>query len=106
MEGQSPYVVNMQFGYDNLNEGQSATLSYNVYGRRIRALGIEGAPDQYEEPFGQLDFVWGSKLTEDIKYGLKVKNILDSDVYWTQGDEDLRKYKKGRDYSFSISYAY
>lgn len=39
LQGQSPYLVNFSLGYDNPNNGWSATLSANKYGRRLSLVG-------------------------------------------------------------------
>lgn len=112
MQGQSPYVVNLQFGYDNLNTRRSATLLYNEFGERIIELGINGNPDVYQQPFKKLDFVlkWGLNDTHDeqrkkIGYTLsfKAKNLLNSEVVAKQGDQISLRGEPGRSYSLSLS---
>lgn len=115
MQGQSPYIFNLKFGYDNFYTGRSAILLYNVYGERISILGIEDNPDTYEYPFHRLDFVmkWGLNDTYDdqskkIGYTLtfKAKNLLDSDVTYSQGPETSFLYKPGRAFSLGLSAKY
>lgn len=112
MQGQSPYVINLQLGYDNYFKRRSAVLLYNVYGERISALGINGNPDIYEQPFEKLDFVvkWGLNDTYDdqvkkVAYNLsfKASNLLDSAVTMKQGDKTSLSYHPGRAYSISFS---
>jgi outer membrane receptor for Fe3+-dicitrate len=115
MQGQSPYVVNASFGYDNFHTRRSAAFLYNVYGKRITSLGINGNPDIYAEPFHQLDFVakWGLNDSYDeqrkkIAYtlGFKVQNILGSTREETQGGLLVRSYDPGRSYGISFSMKY
>jgi len=106
MQGQSPYVVNVQVGYDNAENGRSATLLYNRTGERIRALGISGQPDIYEQPFDQLDFVWIEEFSNGLSMKFRVKNILNDEVLWTQDDLPVNEYKVGRDYTFALSWKY
>lgn len=112
MQGQSPYVVNLQMGYDNFFTRRSAVLLYNVFGERIHALGINGNPDIYEQPFHKLDFVvkWGLNDTYDeqvkkIGYSIKFKaeNLLDSAVTMKQGDKDVLIIHPGRFYSLKFA---
>lgn len=112
MQGQSPYVVNFQLGYDNFFTRRSASFLFNVYGERIAALGINGNPDVYEQPFEKLDFVmkWGLNDTYDeqkkkIGYTLtfKANNLLDSDITMKQGDVVSFSRSPGRSYSLSFS---
>ena len=106
MQGQSPYVVNVQLGYDNSDNGRSVTMLYNRAGERIRSLGVSGQPDVYEQPFDQLDFVWIEELVYGISVKFRVKNILNEEVLWTQDDLPVNTYKIGRDYTFALNWKY
>ncbi len=115
MQGQSPYVANLKFGYDNFFTKKSAILLYNVYGKRISSLGINGNPDTYEQPFHRLDFVvkWALNDTYDeqekkigLEVSLKLKNILDKDIERTQGSDVVEKYKPGRSLALGFSMKY
>ena len=57
LEGQSPYVYNLQFGYDNPEGKGGVTALYNVFGPRITEVGALGAPDYFEESIHRLDLV-------------------------------------------------
>lgn len=103
LQGQSPYVVNLQLAYDLEALGTTATLLYNVSGPRIVEVGALGAPDVYQEPFHQMDLVVGQKLPEGFKLSFKAKNLLDPDTEVTQGPETVEVYKKGRAFSISVS---
>ncbi len=104
LQGQSPYVANFQFGYDNKERGISASLLFNVFGKRISEAGTSGSPDVYEQPFRQLDFVYSHKFAERWKISFKAKNLLDDDVEFLQGGEITRQYTKGRSFGVGVSY--
>lgn len=115
MQGQSPYVFNFKFGYDNYFTRRSAIFLFNVFGERIDVLGLNGNPDIYEQPFKRLDFVlkWGLNDTYDeqvkkIGYTVtfKAKNLLDSSRETTQQDKVVERYDPGRSYSLSFSMKY
>lgn len=106
LQGQSPYVINAQFGYDNLDSGSTLTLLFNTFGKRIRGVGIFGQPDQYEQPFNQLDFVYIQKFMDHYSCTFKASNLLNDDVEITQGDEIFMKFKKGIDCSMSFGYQF
>lgn len=112
MQGQSPYVVNLQIGYDNFFTRRSAVLLYNVNGERISSLGINGNPDVYEQPFHKLDFVvkWGLNDTYDdqvkkIAYQMsfKAENILDNQIERKEGDSITESRNIGRSFSLGFS---
>jgi len=114
MQGQSPYVINLQFGYDNPDTGDSALFLFNQIGERIVLLGTDMNEDQYQEPFAKLDFATRWKLNNyflmdsDFTYEFKFKasNILDSEMKITQGDNTTVSTKPGRDFSLSLSITY
>lgn len=107
LQGQSPYVVNLQLGYDHEELGTNATLLYNVFGPRIAEVGAQGAPDVYEQPFHSLDVVLKQRLPGGFSVGLTVKNLLDLPVEVTQGDEQLvERLYKGRAVSLSLGWSY
>ncbi|QDG51189.1 hypothetical protein FIV42_10695 [Persicimonas caeni] len=106
LQGQSPFVVNMQFGYDNADLGTSATLLYNVFGQRIISVGARGRPDTYEEPSHVVDFVYSQRLSDHFKLGFKAKNLLDLDQPETVGTRQALRQFEGRSFSAKIAWEY
>lgn len=104
LQGQSPFVANIQLGYDNKDKGINASLLYNIFGERISEAGTSGSPDVYEQPFRQLDFVYSQKFADRWKISFKAKNLLDDDVEFLQGDVITRQYSKGRTFGLGLSY--
>ena len=104
MQGQSPYVVNFQFGYEH--EGRIITLLYNRIGERIVSLGTEGDPDIYEQPFDQLDLVYSEEITDSLMMRFKLKNILNDEVEWTQEDFVIRSHQRGTEFTAKIEYKF
>lgn len=103
LEGHSPYVVNAQIGYNNPDKGLTATLLYNTAGARITEVGSLGAPDRYEQPVHQLDFVWRQEIMEHISLSFNARNILDDQVQVFQGDKITRSYRRGREFRLGIN---
>ena len=107
LQGQSPYVVNLQLGYINPDSGREASLVYNRFGRRISNVGVNGAPDIYEEPFNQLDFVYKQSLPwSGWTFKARAKNLLDPRVEFTQGNGITREYSKGRELNLSLEWKF
>ena len=106
LQGLSPYVVNLTFGYEV--EKRSALLNLNHMAERIRKVGVIDGPDkeedQYETPPTLLDFVWIEKFEYEYDFELKMQlgNILDQEVVWTQGDGVTRRFKMGRTLGMKI----
>jgi TonB-dependent receptor len=113
MQGQSPYVVNLTFGYDNADSGDSALLLFNQIGKRIVSLGTDNNKDTYEQPFTKLDFVTKWKLNEKreddlfgYSLGFKAENLLDSKKEFTQGSNVTASTKPGRYFSLKLDITY
>lgn len=105
LEGQSPYVVNLQLGYQSSDGDREATLLYNVSGERIVQVGVDTQPDTYEQPFHQLDFTWKQRLGDHWALRVRVRNLLDPKVEFRQGSELTREYRKGRELALSLEWA-
>jgi TonB-dependent receptor len=102
LQGQSPYVLNFQLGYDNVESGTSVVVLYNVFGKRIAEVGALGAPDVYEQPFHQLDLVIKQDLGGGFSMGFKAKNLVDPGVRFTQGDQTTETFRRGRSFSLGL----
>lgn len=105
LQGQSPYLSNLALTWFDPDGVQEATLLYNVAGKRISKVGLSGVPDEYEHPFGQLDFNYSRDLTERWKLRLRLRNLLDPRVEYTQGGQHSRRYRKGREIAISLEWA-
>ena len=99
-EGQSPYIVNMGIHFTSVTGGTSASLLYNVFGKRLRRIAGFGQPDEYERPFHSLDakFSLGNGF---IKIGFE--NILDDEVEYRQGEFTTKSHRRGRKASISFN---
>ena len=105
LQGQSDWLFNAQVGYEPF-AGITATLLYHYFGERITEVGIEGAPDLIEQPFGELNFVYIHELSDNWQLQFKAKNILDEDSEIMQGGMITTSFNKGRDFSFQAQYSF
>lgn len=106
LQGQSPYVFNAQIAYVNEDSGVETALLYNVAGRNISEVGVLGQPDQYAQPFHQLDFTWSWSFNKRAKLKFKAQNLLDSSFEVTQGGEVTQQYKKGQKFSIGLDLSF
>lgn len=112
MQGQSPYVLNFQIGYDDAETGNSVMLLYNSIGERIVSLGTDHNEDIYEQPFNKVDLTskWSLNTPKDggMAYSIlfKAKNLLDDSVTFTQGSNVTQTYKPGRSFSLKFNVRY
>jgi outer membrane receptor protein involved in Fe transport len=104
MQGQSPYIVNAQFGYLDPERGLEATLLFNRFGRRISQVGVQRQPDVYEESFDALDFQFRQRIGDSWRWSLRLRNLLDPRVRYTQGGLSTREYRRGREVLLSLEW--
>jgi TonB-dependent receptor len=74
--GQSPYMVNVDLGFDSYPTGTSVSLFYNVFGRRLKYNSQGATPDVYEEPRNLLDFTLSQRMLMGSTFKFSAKNIL------------------------------
>ncbi len=104
LQGQSPYVMNLQLGYKSPDGDNEATLLYNVAGKRISQVGVFGAPDIYEQPLHVLDFNWRHALAKNWTLKLRLRNLLDPKIEYKQGNEITREYRLGRELGVTVEW--
>ncbi len=107
LQGQSKYVANASLSYLHPEGFTEATLLFNVFGERISRVGVSGLPDVLEQPFEQLDFTISQQLPwQQWKLKLRLRNLLDPAVNFTQGGEITREFKKGREAAISVEWKF
>lgn len=121
LQGQSPYVVNAGFYYQNDDMGLSSTLMYNVMGKRIIVAaqlnqGIVEVPDIYEMPRHVVDFSFNKKFGKQLELKFGIKDLLAQDHITQQTFEYIKegiqktatlinkRYNTGRTISLGINW--
>jgi TonB-dependent receptor len=104
MTGQAPYVVNTGLTYANESGSASATVLFNVVGRRISAAGSMPLPDVYEESRGALDLSVRLPLQAGLSAKLDARNLLDAPYELTQGSVTRERYRAGRVVSLGLTW--
>jgi len=85
MQGQSPYIVNAALNYNNFESGWQFNLAYNVFGKRIYAVGdLDQNATQYEMPRNQLDFTLSKELGKHWELKAGIQDILNAPYRLTQ----------------------
>jgi TonB-dependent receptor len=105
LQGQSPYVANLGLGYEHRSLGTRVDLAYNVFGRRIEEVGVDGGGGIYEEPFHRLDLTMSQPLNRTLRLKLAGSNLLDQRVVRTQSDVEIFAYKVGVTILGSVEYS-
>ncbi|MCI0432343.1 MAG: TonB-dependent receptor [Gemmatimonadetes bacterium] len=103
MVGQAPYVVNAGLTWAAGN-GISATLLYNIVGKRIYSAAESPLPEIDEEPRNVIDLSLRFALGEAISAKLDARNLLDEPYTLTQGSVTRESYRAGRVFSIGLSW--
>lgn len=109
LQGQSPWVINAQLGWDDADgSGTSASLLFNSAGKRIRVVGDPDMSigDIYELPIHRMDFVISQKLPHKLQLGARVRNILNAKETWVQDGQVVRRFRRGADVQLSLAWSY
>jgi hypothetical protein len=101
MAGQSEYVVNAGLTYTN---GLSATVLYNVAGRRVFEAGAGGLPDSYEEARHLIDASIHFPIAGTLSGRADAKNLLDTPFRLSQGGLIRQRYLLGRQFSLGFTW--
>ncbi|PKB16330.1 TonB-dependent receptor [Flavobacterium sp. 5] len=119
LQGASDWLVNSDLKYEfSFSKDWTNTMSlvYGVFGKRIYAVGTNGQDHTYELPVQQLDFVWGSKISEHFDVKFTADNLLNPERKLEFGNDGTLKiaeesllansYKKGVGFSVKLGYTF
>ncbi|SMO43741.1 TonB-dependent receptor [Gracilimonas mengyeensis] len=108
LQGQSPYLFNMDLGYMNPDIGFNSSLSYNYFGDRLTIVAEGATPDIYERGYSSLNFTANKTIAERFELSLKANNLLNPDITSSQMFQDTeyyyQRYKRGISFSLGIKY--
>lgn len=108
LEGQSPYVVNLNLVWQSDAGATEVGAFYNVFGPRIEAAGGSGVPDIEEDARSVIDVTVRQRITDRLGVRLKAENLLDAPYRWQQSANGItrvqREYRVGRSISIGLSY--
>ena len=121
MYGQSPYLINAGVFYnDDVNKLQFSLL-YNVFGRRLFAVGnITDSPSQYEMPRHGLDFTVSKGFKNGIEIRFGAQDLLNpayrvvedsfyngkSQLSSNERNANLFNYKRGQYFTLALNYKF
>jgi len=112
MFGQAPYVVNAMLSYSAEKIGLTASVSYNVQGKKLALTSIvQSIPDIYEMPRHLLDFKISKTIDKKQRFSasLKVRNILNAPstrayVYDDGSELIYDEYAYGTTFNVGVAY--
>jgi TonB-dependent receptor len=114
LTGQSPYIVNTGFYYEDADKGLQATLLYNVIGPRIYAVGSFQNPTVFEMPRHVLDLSFTKRFGPRFEMKAGIQDILNQsrrliqdsneDHKITGIDETVQAIRRGSYSTIGLSY--
>jgi outer membrane receptor protein involved in Fe transport len=104
LQGQSPFLANLQFAYDHFPSAQKLTLLANYFDDRIDI--VAGRPDTpiYEVGRATVNFNYEKEFANASKISFKAKNLLDEQIQYEQNGRIIESYSEGTE--FSVGYTY
>ncbi len=123
LQGQSPYVLNTGLYYQNDNAGLSASIMYNIMGKRILVAaqlnqGVVLIPDIYEMPRNVIDLSINKKIGKSLELKFGIKDLLAQNFVTQQTYEYIKQgenksttlnnkvYNLGRTWSLGMNYKF
>lgn len=110
LQGQSPFVINLDVSYDNPESGTTASLFYNYFDDRLDTIERAGTPNQFEQGRHTVDVTASQRLYQGLSIKASAKNILNEEFRVSQtfkGQEFVNtEYKLGRTFSLGVSYRF
>ncbi|HMJ69586.1 MAG TPA: TonB-dependent receptor [Cyclobacteriaceae bacterium] len=117
MQGQSPYIINGSLFYNHPEAGWQASVMYNVFGKRIFAVGDKDAnPNQYEMSRHQVDLTISKRVTEKLEVKIGIQDLLNQSYRLVQDsnrdkkitgvDETIQTYKFGQYSTLGVTWRF
>lgn len=104
LQGQSPYVYNLQLTYEGLDVPLAVAVLYNVSGPRITSVGDGGLPDTYEQPAHRLDGSASWRLSDAWRLKVSGRNLLNTPARFTVGDQTASEVRTGWSVGLGLSW--
>jgi len=108
LQGQSPYIVNLELSYLLPEKGFVTSIMFNRFGKRFAINAQEDTPDIFEQPRSDLNFTLSKELFQAVKLKFAAKNLLDSETRLSHeynGQEYIyQSYSTGRTYTIGLTY--
>lgn len=118
LQGQSPYIINAMLNYNDANNGFQVNASYNVFGKRIYAVGSSLFPTIYEMPRHVLDLTISKSISKSWSAKVGISDVMNAKNRFYQDtnrdtkiemdgiDDVIFNYRRGTNINFSINYKF
>ena len=108
LQGQSPFLANLDISYNNPETGTTLSAFYNYFADRLDTIERAGTPNQFEDGRHTIDATASQQIYGGFSAKLAVKNILNEEFRLIQTykgrDYENNVYQLGRTISLSFTY--
>lgn len=108
LEGQSPFLLNLNTSYENYRLGTVIGIYYTIFGDRLLSVTEGATPDVFEKARSDLDVTITQDLPANLRLKITAKNLLGSDIRQIQSFKDqiydYISYSRSRTLGIGISY--
>ena len=107
LQGQSPFLFNLQLGFDHFPQEQKFTLLVNYFDDRINrsTSGLAFGPEVEKARF-EVNANYEKTFANGLSLSGQIKNLTNADVELTINDIVIESYKVGVGYSFEINWQF
>lgn len=107
LQGQSEWLSNLQIGMDHYPTEQKVTFLVNYFDDRIYrvARGNNSGPE-YEDGRVIVDFTYEKVWSDELVIEASVKNILNTEVEYSQNGNTIESYNVGRFFKAGVTYKF
>lgn len=107
LQGQSQWLGNVQVGMDHYPTEQKFTLLVNYFDKRIFTIARgQNTGPEYEDARVIIDFTYEKVWSDHLVLEGSIKNILNSNVEYSQNDTTIESYKVGRFFKAGVTYKF
>jgi TonB-dependent receptor len=108
LQGQSPYLLNIDLGFNSDNSGTFIGMQYNLFGDRLSEVTSDATPDVYEKGRGRIDLNISQALNTFLSLQIGVKNLTNERVEFVHTYKDTDYYRQayslGRAFKVGLTY--
>lgn len=108
LQGQSPFLANLQFGFDHFPTDQKLTLLVNYFDDRIYT--VQRLPREPMFELGRTELNLNYEKVFDFESPLtfkaQLKNLLNEEVVFDIGGQTVESYEEGIEYAIELSWEY
>ncbi len=107
LQGQSPWLGNLQIGMDHYPTEQKFTLLVNYFDKRIfRIARGQNTGPEYEDARVLVDFTYEKVWSDNLVLEGSIKNLLNTKVEYSQNSNTIESYNVGRFFKAGVTYKF